>query len=512
MPPMFTFFCKPVSYFTGFHVFCSCFPYLSLTLYLLIIFFLLIVFTSFFPHIFILSRFAANIDTKEWKEGKDIEKPMPRPVSVMSSLSYRKHANVDSKGDALFSSRKENEDHALSLKSKSKSLDFDDGCYSISSRRRSQVTDDTQSVISLSYSEANSRTRKGMDSRIGDFNNESNVLYNAPSWASTRRDFSPDDDSKSTISLGLSSPLAHIKSGSRLDEGKGSPCYSRRSILHSPGSVSRADSVARSCRLSEFDIDFDDHKSVAVTERTSFSPLSPIGRSISMPPPEARSSMLDNETVDIKPVSHRNYLDPDLEKAINEVLSFKPIKFKRQSLEDSEEAQKAKDDDAWSVNGEFRPKSSLRRSASAVDCLRSSRSMSSASSHRQNKSKNKGKKKKRSNSSDSEKSVDGRKNSFKRRSKKSKKKSKKRDHTSSSSSSSSDSESGSDTSSSASTISYRSSSSIKKTSNRKSSNPEEGEGEVDKDTLLPLNKKDEKKRKNRVDSLMMKYLYRPDSN
>lgn len=477
-----------------------------------------------FPH-FHFSRFAANVDAKEWKdgkdwkeankEGKDIETPTPRSVSVMSSLSYRKRTNVDSKGDALFTTLKENaEDDALSYKSKSKSLDLDDDSYSISSRRKSHVADDTESVISQAYSEANSRARKGMDSRWGDFDKESTVSYNAPSRASTRRDFSPDDDTKSTVSLGLASPLTRRKSLSRLDEGKTSPCFSRRSLVRSPGSVSRADSLARSCRLSEFDVDFDDSKSMAYTERSSFSPLSPSGRSVSMPPPQARSSMLDNnETLDIKPVSHRNYLDPDLEKAINEVLSFKPITFKRRSLEDSEaEADKAKDDDARSVNGESRPKSSIRRSASAVDCLRQSRSSSSASSHRRSKSKNKSKKKKRSNSSDSESSDNGRRSSSKRRSKKSKKKSKKRNDTSSSSSSSSDSESDSDSSSGASTISYKSSSSIKKAPNRKSSSPEMEREDGDANEGPPLSKKDEKKRKKKVDSLVMKYLYRPDSD
>ncbi|KAK7882718.1 hypothetical protein WMY93_028892 [Mugilogobius chulae] len=445
------------------------------------------------------SRFAANVDAKDWKEGKDWKEANkegkdldtaipPRSVSVMSSLSYRKRTNVDSKGDALFSALKENaEDDSLSYKSKSKSLDLDDDCYSVSSRRKSQVADDAQSVISQAYSEANIRARKGMDSRWGDFDKESTVSYPAPSRASTRMGLSPEDDAKSTISLGLSSPLGR----------RTSPCYSRRSLVRSPGSVSRADSLGRSCRLSEFDVDFDDGKSVAHTERSSFSPLSSSGRSFSMPPPQGRSSTLENaeDTMDIKPVSHRNYLDPDLEKAINEVLSFKPIKFKRTSLEDSE-------DDAGKL------KTTMLEAPS--------RSSSSASSHRRSKSKNKGKKKKRSNSSESDDSDDGRRSSSKKRSKKSKKKSKKRDtSSSSSSSSSSDSESDSDSSSGASTISYRSASSIKKAPNRKSSSPEDERGEEREGNESPapqLNKKDEKKRKKRVDSLMMKYLYRPDSD
>ncbi|XP_072312347.1 unconventional myosin-XVIIIa isoform X4 [Eucyclogobius newberryi] len=467
------------------------------------------------------SRFAANVDAKDWKEGKDWkeankevkdpETPAPRSVSVMSSLSYRKRANVDSKGDALFSTLKEGADNdALSFKSKSKGLDLYDERYSIGSRRKPQVADDAQSAIS----------RKGMDSRWGDFDNESTVSYNAPSQASTRLGFSPEDDAKSTISLGLSSPLARRKAASRLDDRRTSPCYSRRSLARSPGSASRADSLGRSCQLSEFDVDFDDGKSAARTERSGFSPLSSTGRSVSMPPPQGRSSTLENanETADIKPVSHRNYLDPDLEKAINEVLSFKPITFKRRSLEDSEEeAVKAADADARSVNGEARPKSGLRRSASAVDCNRASRCSSSASGRRRSKSKNKGKKKKRSNSSESDDSDDGRRR-FKKRSKKSKKKSKKRDSSSSSSSSSSsDSESDSDSSSGASTISYRSASSVKKRPNRRSSSPEEeerggGGEEGNESPAPPVNKKDDKKRKKKVDSVMMKYLFRPDSD
>lgn len=473
-----------------------------------------------------LSRFAANVDAKdgkegkEWKEankeGKDIA--TTRSVSVMSSLSYRKRSNIDSiggKGDALFSALKETaEDDTLSYKSKSKN-NLQDDAYSVSSRRKSQVADDSESVISQAYSDANSRARKGMDSRWSDFDKESTVSYTAPSRASTRMGFSPGDDAKSTISLGLLSPLSRRKSTSRLDEERTSPCFSRRSAIRSPGSVSRADSLSRSCHLSEFDFEFDDSRSVAFTERSAYSPHSSTGRSASMPPPQGRSSTLDNEPMDIKTVSHRNYLDPDLEKAINEVLSFKPIKFKRTSLEDSEEeADKTKNDDARSVNGDVRPASSLRRSASAVDCLRSTRSSSSASSHRRSKSKNKGKKKKRSQSSGSDSSDDHRRSSSKRRSKKSKKKSKKRDVSSSSSSSDSESDSESDSGSGASTVSYRSSSSIKKAPNRKSSSPEqEGESARQNESPPPqVKRKDEKKRKKKVDSLVMKYLYRPDSD
>ncbi|XP_049911309.1 unconventional myosin-XVIIIa isoform X7 [Epinephelus moara] len=498
------------------------------------------------------SRFATNVDAKEgkeWKEGKESKEVNKegkgvepgRPISVLSSLSYRKRSNVDSiggKGDALFSALKENaeSENTSFHKAKPKNSDLQDDTYSVSSRRKSQAGDDVngrESVISQSYSEANSRARKGMDSRWGDFDKESVISYAAPSRASTRLRLSPENDAKSTISLGLSSPLGRRRSTSRLDEGRGgrplygsspsSPCFSRRSGGRSPGVLSRADShmsLARSCRLSEFDVDIDDSRSVAFTERSAYSPHSSTGRSVSMPPPQARSSTTDNDPIDnldIKPVSHRNYLDPDLEKAINEVLSFKPIKFKRRSLEDSEgeeETSKNNKDDSKSNGNGTRPASSLRRSASAMDCMRPSRSGSSSSSR--HRSKGKGKKKKRSHSSESDSSGDNHHHtsSSKRRSKKSKKKSKKRDESSSSSSSSSDSESdsGSESSSGASTISYRSSSSVKKAPGRKVSSPEE-EGEArPQSESQPLNKKEDKKRKKKVDSLMMKYLYRPDSD
>lgn len=456
----------------------------------------------------------------------------------MSSLSYRKRSNLDSKGgDALFSALKENaqSEDALSFhKAKPKTSDLKDDTFAVSSRRKSQAGDDMndrESVMSQAYSEATSRARKGMDSRWGDFDKESTISF---SRASTRLGLSPENDAKSTISLGLSSP-GRRRCTSRLDEGgrsmysssPSSPCFSRRSRFVSPGSVSQADShmsLARSFRLSEFDVDFDDSRSVAFTERSAYSPHSSTGRSMSMPPPQARSSAADDDPIDnsdIKTVSHRNYLDPDLEKAINEVLSFKPIKFKRRSLEDSEgEEEKSKNDDdndSKDIRNQDsgRPTSSLRRSASAVDCMKSSRSASSCSSRHRSKSKGKSKKKKRSHSSESDSSADDHhhRSSSKRRSKTSKKKSKKKDESSSSSSSSSDSESDSESESSsgASTISYRSSNSVKRAPARKVSSAEEEETRPQSESQ-PINKKDDKKRKKKVDSLMMKYLYRPDSD
>uniref|UniRef100_A0A4W5KKR8 Myosin XVIIIAb n=1 Tax=Hucho hucho TaxID=62062 RepID=A0A4W5KKR8_9TELE len=526
------------------------------------------------------SRFAINVDAKEvkdWKEGKEWkefnkegkekEVDQSRPVSVMSSLSYRKRSNINDsiggKGDdsSLFSSLKKDQDSKESItsfrKAKPKCSSPQGDSYSVSSSswRKSQTgnEDDRGSVISQAYTEATSRARKGMDSRWGDFDKESTVSSMAPTRAcvaTTRCGLSPEDNTKSTISLGMSSPLSRRStSAHRTDESYGrsgrcpsSPSLSRHSGGRSPGSVSRADSRIsdfRSCRLSEFD-DMEDGHSVAFTERTSaYSPHSSTGRSLSMPPPRARSYRDDDElpdTSDVKPatVSHRNYLDPDLEKAINEVLNFKPIKFKRTSLEDSEAEAGRKEDDTeddrkgvLSVRGRGdreadsgRSTSSLRRSASAVDCRRSSSSMSSHShsrSHSRSHSgkKSKGKKKKRSHSSESDSSDDdhrSKKGSSKNKGKKSKKTSKKESSSSSSSSDSeSDSESGS--SSGASTISYKSTNSVKRAPGRQASSPE-GEREAGTPTegQPPPNKKEEKNRKKKVDNLMMKYLYRPDSD
>lgn len=457
----------------------------------------------------------------------------------MSSLSYRKRSNmkdsIGGKGDEssllnTLKTQSDSQDLSTFRKNKAKQ-DIEDDSYSVSSwRKAGDDLNDRGSVISQAYSEATSRARKGIDSRWSEFDKESVVSSVAPSRVSNRRSvLDLDDDAISSVSR--VSPLSQRRSMSRLDDRQSeygsaiSPSLSRRS----PGSVSRADSrmsLARSCRLSEFDVD-DDSRSVAYSEvrSSAFSPHSTSGRSFSMPPQARTTDSSPTDVSDVKPVSHRNYLDPDLEAAINEVLSFKPIKFKRTSLEDSEaekDKQAEEEDDRKSVSSSRTGRdsgrsSSLRRSASAVDFMRSSSSLSTRSSRsKKGKGKSKKKKKKKSNSSDSDSSDssdDGRrKKSSKKKGKKSKKRSKKE---SSSSSSSSDSESSTESDSSgASTISYRSSSSIKKAPGKLQASDSEGEQEPEgpSEDAPPLSKKDEKKRRKKVDNLMMKYLYRPDSD
>ncbi|XP_062872708.1 unconventional myosin-XVIIIa isoform X2 [Trichomycterus rosablanca] len=478
------------------------------------------------------SRYA-NTDAKEgkdWKEngkeGKELEQS--RPMSVMSSLSYRKCSSLKDKGDesALFSTLKEKDDsQEFTSFSKSKSkLDLMDDSYSVRSWRKDDF-DGRSSVMSRAYSGAGSRGRKGTDSRWSELDKESVVSPISHSQASWF------DDAKSCVST--TSALSRRRSMSRLDDRQSergsalSPALSCRSPgstgRKSPGSVSRADSrisLSRSCRLSEFDID-DDAMSVAYSDRHSgsYSPHhSSSGRSMSMPPRARTTDTELPDTTDLKPVSHRNYLDPDLEAAINEVLNFKPIKFKRSSLDDSEAEvgqpkmqlqDEDEEDGRMSVRsgGESsRSSSSLRRSASAVDFHRSSSSMSSRS---RKKSKDR---RKRSNSSGSSEN-ERKKKASKKKQKKKKKSSKKESSSSSSSSSESESSSESDSSSGASTISYRSTSSIKKAPAKKTlSSEEEGEPRGSSESAPSLSKKQDKKRKKNVDSVMMKYLYRPDSD
>ncbi|KAG9341378.1 hypothetical protein JZ751_019185 [Albula glossodonta] len=353
----------------------------------------------------LINRNAANADVKETKEGKEgkewkennkegKEVEQTRPVSVMSSLSYRKRSNLkDSIGGAgdessLFSTLKEHsdsQDRSSFRKAKSKSADGQDDALSVSSWKKSQAGDDLDdrgSIISQAYSEATSRARKGLERRWAnqDFDKESTMSSVAPSRASTARrglGLGLDDDAMSTLSgLGPSSPRNLRRSASWLDDGRSdsyapslSPGLSRRSGGRSPGSVSQC-SLARSSRLSEFGID-DDGLSVAFSESragsSAYSPRS-VGRSFSMPP-QARSSEdspPDAANSDIKPVSHRNYLDPDLEAAINEVLSFKPIKFKRRSLEDSDGEEEEDEEAKEKGEGDKSDEEDGRRSVRSV--------------------------------------------------------------------------------------------------------------------------------------------------
>lgn len=419
-----------------------------------------------------------------------------RSVSVMSSLSYRKRSHQKDE-NSLFSALREQSDvpDRLALrKARNKSTDKPQADDDI---------DDRGSVISQAYSEASSRARKGLDRRwtksSPEFDKESMVSSLAPSRVSIHRGLDPDEDARSGVSGFSSRRTTSWIDDSRSDYGTS---VSQRSRSRSPGntSVSSRISLARSTRLSEFgvrdDEDDDDVDSVSVA---AYSPRS-LGRSLSTPG-QLQSPENKLDTSDIKPVSHRNYLDPDLEKAINEVLSFKPIKFKRRSLEDSDEEEEdggdaGEDADKKSLLNKDdedlgRAGSSLRRSASD-----SGRCGSSLSSFSSKSSKKKNKKSRRSESDSSSSEGRARRRSKQRGSRSSKKRE--------SRSSESESES---SSSSASTVSYRSSNSVKRTPAKKAS-----EEDPDSTEERPPSKKEVKKQKKKVDTLVMKYLYKPDSD
>lgn len=443
----------------------------------------------------------------------------------MASLSYRKKPDLDfiiDKSDSLLRSTKKAESGDVPSRCKTELLN--QKChvdpYLASSRRLPLSLDDVsdkQSVISQAGSEANGSIRKGTDSRWGQFN----LSFAKPGSSSTLPEINLRNKVRTGSSLGLSGLCTHHQSISGTDGASSSQCPpSRRSRSQSPGIVGQLDSqvfLVGSSYLGDDGIDLDDSRSVALTERSMFSPLSFIGRSLSMPPPRDRptSADLPIDTLDIRPVSHQNYLDPDLEKAVNEVLSYKPIKFKRRSLEDSEDDEKSRSNENESrkmENGErMYPTRGVRCSESAVDCRRSS--CSTSSHHHGSKSKRKSKKK-RCHSSESDSSGDDlvERSNSKRWLKKSQKMSKKKEKRPSSSvSSESDSESNFTSTSDASTISYRSCSSVKTAVGRSVPSPDDEET-LPPNKKQPISKKNEKQGKKKVNRLMMKYLYRTESD
>lgn len=143
------------------------------------------------------------------KDAKEVEQN--RSVSVMSSLSYRKRSNlkdsIGGRGDesSLFNTLKEQPDtpdHALIRKAKSKSGDLQEDWKK---SQEQEDLDDKGSVISLAYSEATSRARKGLESRwtsrsSPEFDKDSIVSSVVPSRMSTRRGMLDMDDDISRLS------------------------------------------------------------------------------------------------------------------------------------------------------------------------------------------------------------------------------------------------------------------------------------------------------------------------
>ncbi|KAJ7398977.1 Unconventional myosin-XVIIIb [Pitangus sulphuratus] len=374
-----------------------------------------------------------------------------RPVSVLSSLSYRKRPglkdSIGGRGDeqTLFS--------ALGERPPSPERP---------ARRKARggEPEDRAAVIARAFADASGRARQGLDKR----------------WSLSATDVEKASVASAPVSRVSSTSWRGLEDGDDGDEG----CSVLSFALSSPGSLrsrrggpegrpeSRL-SLARS-RLDEAD------------DGSRGQPF--LGRSLSVPPRPRSAASEEEGPGDARPMGRRSYLDPDLEAAIQEVLSYRPLRSRGCSSPDADSGDDGRSvrsvRSAAPLGAADRPSGSLRRSASALDFSRHTCRC-------------------RSSSGSSEEEEERKKKSAKKRTKKSKKKSKKKkkkQESSSDSSSSSESSSGS-------TSSYRSTSSVKK-------GPRAAESE--EPTRPARGKKEEKQRKKQVDSLMMKYLYRPESD
>lgn len=419
---------------------------------------------------------------KEGKEGKGVEE---RPASALSSLSYRKRLalkdSIGGAGDAesLFSTLSE---RAASPERPPRKA-----------RPGPRAEPEERGSVS---SEAGGRASRGLEKRWGsDFDGASTTVSAPVSRASsaTRRG-SGEDGARSSVSVSLSGSPSSRRSASRLDglPRAFSPSWSRASGLGRDSPDSRL-SLGRG-RLDEWD----DGASVALSEaHCQYGPPS-LARSLSVPQPRASSAAASAASAAEEPVgsssrpaSRHSYLDPDLEAAINEVLSYKPVPFQRTSLEpDSEDDRKSIRSARSAQLASPEPATGMRRSASAADVSRSR-----SRGGRKSRSKRRSSSSASSSSSSSEDSSGHRRRRKKGRSRKSKKKSKSRRKRAESETESS--------SSSGSTVSGHSRSSVKK--------GPAVDGEQAGRAPRPA-RKEEEKRKKEVDSLMMRYLYRPESD
>ncbi|XP_046786249.1 unconventional myosin-XVIIIa isoform X7 [Gallus gallus] len=386
----------------------------------------------------------------------DVPEGEERPVSVLSSLSYRKRPSLkDSIGgcgdeQTLFS--------ALSERAASPER--------AARRARGTEHEDRAAVIARAFADASGRARQGLGKRwsLSAGDGEKGSVASAPvsrassaSWRAPE-DGDEGDEGCSVLSFALSSPGSLRSRRSGADGRPDSRLSLARSLLDEADDASRGQP--------------------------------PLGRSFSVPPRPRSAASEDGPPGDARPVGHRSYLDPDLEAAIQEVLSYRSPRAGGLSSPDSgDDGRSVRSVRSAAPLGAADRPGSLRRSASALEVSRPSR----RSGRRRSSSSSE------SSSSSSEEEEERKKKSAKKKSKKSKKKSKKKKKKSSS-------ESGSDSSSdssSGSTVSYRSTSSVKK-------GPRAAGGE---EPVRPDRaRKEEKRRKKQVDSLMMKYLYRPESD
>eukprot|EP00069_Balaena_mysticetus_P000188 bmy_00128T0 len=414
------------------------------------------------------------------KEGKGVEE---RPASVLSSLSYRKRLTLkDSIGgtgdeDSLFTTLSERPASPERPPRKARGGPREE----LGLGRKSEEPEECGSI----FSGVGGCSSRGLEKPWGsDFDRASAVSAPVSRASSATQRGSGEDGACSSMSFSLSGSPSSRRSTSRLDSLSRtlSPSLGRASALSRESPDSRL-SLGRSCLD-----DWDDGASVALSETHSQYSYPSLARSLSVPPQPRISASATDESLgsSIRPISRRSYLDPDLEAAINEVLSYKPVPFHRSSLEpDSEEDDRKSIQSTRSAQLDPPERATgIRRSASAADVSRSRSSRKSRSKRRS------------SSSSSSEDSSEHRrrKKGSSRKSKKKSRSRRKRTETESESSSST---------SSGSTVSSHSRSSVKK-----------GPAAEDKEAgqARRQSRKEEKKRKKEVDSLMMRYLYRPESD
>lgn len=416
-----------------------------------------------------------------------------RPASALSSLSYRKRLtlkdSIGGTGDAesLFSTLSERAASPERPPRKARPSPRGEPGQG----RRSEEPSERGSI----FSAVGSRASRGLEKRWGsDFDGASTVSAPVSRASSATRCGSGEDGARSSMSISLSGSPSSRRSTSRLDSLSRtfSPSWGRASGLGRESPDSRL-SLGRGC-LDEWD----DGASVALSEAPSQYSHPSLARSLSVPPQPRLSASATEEPLgpSTRPVSRHSYLDPDLEAAINEVLSYKPVPFQRTSLEPgSEEDDRKSIQSARSAQRECPEQAtSIRRSASAADVSRS-QSRSSRKSRSKSRSKRRSSSSSSSSSGSSSEGSSEHRRRKKGRSRKGKKKSKSRRKRTESESESS--------SSSGSTVSGHSRSSVKK-------GPAADKEEVGQ--APRPSRKEEKKRKKEVDSLMMRYLYRPESD
>nr|XP_013007567.1 unconventional myosin-XVIIIa isoform X4 [Cavia porcellus] len=417
------------------------------------------------------------------KEGKGAEE---RPASALSSLSYRKRLTLkDSIGgtgdeDSLFTTLSERAASPERPPRRARTGVREEPGQD----KRPKELDNCGSILS----ETGGRASRALEKRWGsDFDRASAVSAPVSRASSATRHGSGEEGARSSLSFSLSGSPSSRRSTSRLDSLSRtlSPSWGRTSGLSRESPDLRL-SLGRSC-LDEWD----DGASVALSEAHSQLSHPSLARSLSVPPRPRGSALATEEPVGSKAhsASRHSYLDPDLEAAINEVLSYKPVAFQRSSLEpDSEEDDRKSIQSTRSAQLDLPERgASIRRSASAADVSRSRGGHKSRSKHRSRRTSSSS-----SSSSSSEGSSEHRRRK-KGRSRKSKKSKSRRRRTRTESESSESSSSGS-------TVSGHSRSSVKK-----------GPAAENEETER-RSKKEEKKRKKEVDSLMMRYLYRPESD